>query len=94
VSGSRFQIRASPSLADIARTVASNVPHPTHVNRTLWEMRNDHGPFSGPIALDIQQLYDNSLSTSSRTGIGALGSGSDYTVRFLLYLLTHLTQLD
>ena len=87
VAGSQFSIQASPSLADIARSVASTIPHPTDPNRTLWDMRDDRGPFSGPIALAIQKLFEEPLAVGSGTGIGALGSGSDYTVRYTTFCL-------
>lgn len=81
VAGSKMRLEASPSLADIARKVASSIAHPTDTNRTLWDMRGDEGPFSGPIASDVQHLFDSASKASSSTGVGALGSGSDYTVR-------------
>ena len=81
VGGSKFSITASPSLADISREIALIIPHPTDSNRTLWDMRKDSGPFSGPIATEIQKLYDDSEVVNSGVEIGALGSGSDYTVR-------------
>jgi len=79
-AGSQMRIEASPSLADVARRVSSSIPHPLDANRTLWDMRNDEGPFAGPIALDVQQIFDRTSESYSSTGIGALGSGSDYTV--------------
>ena len=83
VSGSRFSIEASPSLADTARDVAISIPHPTDSSRTLWDMRNDRGPFSGPISQSIVELLEGPEVTGSATEIAALGSGSDYTVRQL-----------
>jgi len=80
VSGSKMTISASPSLVDVARQVASSIPHPGDANRSLWDMRNDEGPFSGPIALDVQRLFGDASKASSNTEVGALGSGSDYTV--------------
>jgi len=79
-AGSQLRLDASPSLADIARKVASSIPHPTDANRILWDMRDDKGPFSGPLASDVIPLFDGTSNAPSSTGVGPLGSGSDYTV--------------
>jgi N-acetylated-alpha-linked acidic dipeptidase len=87
--GSQFRIEASPSLADVARDVASVIHHPTDANRTLWDMRNDDGPYRGSVALNVQEFFDQPRASVSKTEVGALGSGSDYTVRFAYQFCRH-----
>ena len=80
---------ASPSLADVARNVASSIPHPFDSNRSLWNMRNDQGLFSGPVASDVQEVLRSGSEAHSSTGVGPLGSGSDFTVGILInYLIS------
>jgi N-acetylated-alpha-linked acidic dipeptidase len=79
-TGSRFQASASPSLAHFVRDTAKEIPHPTEDGRTLWDARFDIGTLSGEhvdkevLAMQEEIRVDDSL------GVGALGSGSDYTV--------------
>ena len=81
VSGSRFNTRASPSLAHLVREAARDVPHPTREGDTLWDATGDKGTLTGPadpevIAMaeaDAQIVYPN-------FGVSPLGSGSDFTI--------------
>lgn len=88
VSGSQWNAGGSPSLAHIIKKTALDVPHPTIPGKTLWDAREDQGPFSG-IEEDVMGDADPEFITSynaamvrkaSKTGITPLGSGSDYTV--------------
>lgn len=81
-SGDRFSLYGSPSLAHVLRQAAIDIPHPNDANRTLWDAREDTGPFTGPIdkdALEVQQEVE-AVKSISGTGVAPLGSGSDYTV--------------
>ncbi|ELU41729.1 vacuolar protein sorting-associated protein 70 [Rhizoctonia solani AG-1 IA] len=82
-AGDRFGLSGSPSLAHILRQAAIDVPHPSDANRTLWDARDDLGPFTGPIDKDafiVQQEAELARNAASGTGVSPLGSGSDYTV--------------
>ncbi|CAE6521283.1 unnamed protein product [Rhizoctonia solani] len=82
-AGERFSLAGSPSLAHLLRQVAIDVPHPSDANRTLWDAKDDFGPFTGPIDKDafaIQQEVELTRKAASSTGVSPLGSGSDYTV--------------
>ncbi|KAF9265384.1 Zn-dependent exopeptidase [Marasmius fiardii PR-910] len=86
-AGSRWNVLGSPSLAHLIKRTALDVPHPTIQKKTLWDAREDQGPFSGPsesMVADIEfiQNYEKKLkeTRSLSTGVGPLGSGSDYTV--------------
>lgn len=95
VSGSRFSVAASPSLAHMMRETAEDIPHPTIKGRTLWQARFDSGTLSGPVDPEIQQMYDEEFGQylngpeifengspvrSEYVGVSPLGSGSDYTI--------------
>ncbi|KAJ2931755.1 hypothetical protein H1R20_g5499, partial [Candolleomyces eurysporus] len=94
VSGSRWNVQASPSLVDIIKKTALDVPHPTKPGLTLWDSRKDDGPFRGvptecsnttyPTAqLNDKVIYFGNgslISEAPAADIPALGSGSDYTV--------------
>jgi N-acetylated-alpha-linked acidic dipeptidase len=88
-SGSKLHLRGSPSLAHLIRGAAQSIPHPTDKNRTLWDARDDIGPYTGPpgvdveLGADLQAAMDLRASTDAdekSIGVSALGSGSDYTV--------------
>ncbi|KAG8716114.1 hypothetical protein FRC11_009163 [Ceratobasidium sp. 423] len=82
-AGDRFELHGSPSLAHLLRQVAIDIPHPSNASRTLWDARDDLGPFTGPIDRDafaVQQEVELARQTASSTGVGPLGSGSDFTV--------------
>ncbi|KAF8307013.1 hypothetical protein DL93DRAFT_2101420 [Clavulina sp. PMI_390] len=92
VSGSRFNIGGSPSLAHLIRGVAQSLAHPTEANRTLWDARDDRGPFKGiagsvgaqaEVGEDFRMAEELRASMDAdelSTGVHPLGSGSDYTV--------------
>ncbi|KIM91173.1 hypothetical protein PILCRDRAFT_811678 [Piloderma croceum F 1598] len=87
VAGSRWIAAASPSLAHLIRQTAQDVPHPTKPGKTLWDARDDEGPFEG--IGDEEFMASYAASELKRhaldTGIEPLGSGSDFTV-FLQHL--------
>lgn len=59
------------------------MPHPTINGKTLWDARDDHGPFTGTVGdPDFIVSYEaaQKAKKASKTGISPLGSGSDYTV--------------
>jgi N-acetylated-alpha-linked acidic dipeptidase len=87
VSGSRWNVFASPSLADLIKRTALDVPHPTEPGKTLWDARDDVGPFSPPngslsgnMTIDSEYLARYEMESAAAKEIGPLGSGSDYTV--------------
>ncbi|EAU84674.2 vacuolar protein sorting-associated protein 70 [Coprinopsis cinerea okayama7 len=86
VDGSRFNVGASPSLALLIKRTAQDILHPTDSNRTLWDARNDEGPYKGfnasSVDPDFGRMYeaDEAERKSIATGVTSLGSGSDYTV--------------
>jgi len=93
VAGSKWHIGGSPSLAHLIKQTALDVPHPTIKGKTLWDARDDEGPFTGigdesagksnsTGNTDFMASYEAAEKErqASKTGISALGSGSDYTV--------------
>ncbi|TFK28864.1 Zn-dependent exopeptidase [Coprinopsis marcescibilis] len=89
VSGSRWNVAGSPSLAHLIHKTALDIPHPNKSGKTLWDAREDIGPFKGPgnstasiIDLDFKVQYeqDDIARKAIKTGISPLGSGSDFTV--------------
>ena len=87
VSGSRWSAGGSPSLANLIKTAALDVPHPLIEGKTLWDAREDSGPYHGnktspKIDADFLDSWDKTESRrrAQDTGIYPLGSGSDYTV--------------
>ncbi|RDX53924.1 Zn-dependent exopeptidase [Lentinus brumalis] len=83
VSGSRFRASATPSLAHFVRAAAEEVPHPTKAGKTLWDATKDNGVLNGEHidaeALAVYEEMEMNAAAES-TGVGVLGSGSDYTV--------------
>ncbi|KAJ7572529.1 Zn-dependent exopeptidase [Mycena floridula] len=89
-SGSQWTASASPSLAHLIKQTAKDVPHPMKEGKTLWDAREDEGIYSqldqynGSLRIDLEFLsaYEaaQKAKNSHVTGIGALGSGSDFTV--------------
>ncbi|KAF7291015.1 Zn-dependent exopeptidase [Mycena chlorophos] len=82
VSGARFGAAGSPSLAHFIRQAALDVPHPTKEGLTVWDAREDVGPFAtGEVATDglafSTAIVDNAPDTS--LGVSPMGSGSDFT---------------
>ena len=57
------------------------IPHPTNSEKTLWDARNEKGPFFGDVDPDVLSEFVSSREDilSSSTGVAALGSGSDFT---------------
>ncbi|KAJ7484085.1 Zn-dependent exopeptidase [Mycena galericulata] len=71
---------ASPSLSHFLRQAALDIPHPTSPGNTLWDARNDNGPYDGKIvdveSVAVSQSVNNMADS---VGVSPLGSGSDYT---------------
>jgi len=74
-------------LAHLVHGAALDIPHPTDANRTLWDATNDAGKYFGAreddtTVVDAEALavYEASMSATDELGVGALGSGSDFTV--------------
>ncbi|KAJ7180389.1 Zn-dependent exopeptidase [Mycena crocata] len=85
VSGSRWGAASSPSLSHLIRQTAMDVPHPTMPGKTLWDSRNDDGPFSvvdGHIDPEFLAAYETGQTRQAAENsiFMALGSGSDFTV--------------
>ncbi|KDR83893.1 hypothetical protein GALMADRAFT_236364 [Galerina marginata CBS 339.88] len=90
VSGSRFNVAGSPSLAHLIKKTASDVPHPTVNGKTLWDATKDNGPYTDLIQSlsnvtidhDFLELYneEEKKRKASKTLVEPLGSGSDFTV--------------
>lgn len=87
MSGSRWHVSGSPSLADIIKKTAIDVPHPTQEGKSLWDARGDLGPFtpsSGLLpanaSIDEEYLERYHKEVTAASEINPLGSGSDYTV--------------
>ncbi|KAG8832874.1 hypothetical protein FRC17_000444 [Serendipita sp. 399] len=88
VSGSRYNLKGSPSLAHLVMNAAISVPHPYDSTKTLWDARLDHGPFTGPNTaadsgvseLVLERLAEERDVEEAEIPVRALGSGSDYTV--------------
>ncbi len=83
MSGSRFRASATPSLAHFVRAAAEEVPHPTKPGKTLWDATKDNGVLNGEhIDAEALAMYEETEinAAAESTGVGVLGSGSDYTV--------------
>ena len=84
VSGSAWRTLASPSLAHLIRNASQVVILPQQADKSLWDSRSDIGPFKGPMDKSFEETlkseHAKKLSVSASTGVGPLGSGSDYTV--------------
>jgi len=82
-AGDAFNVFGSPSLAHLLRQAAIEIPHPSDSNRTLWDARNDIGPYAGPVDEDVLEQYQvaqKKRQDAYETGVMPLGSGSDFTV--------------
>lgn len=83
VSGSRFSVSGSPSLAHLIRQTAEELPHPTEAGRSLWSATSDSGKLfglnasSGAVSSDVRE---GEITSTAPIGVNPLGSGSDYTV--------------
>ena len=113
VSGSRFRLSASPSLAHLVSEAAQDIPHPTIPGKTLWQARFDSGPLHGMLDEEAMRVWEDQwgealvepedldasdslrvaikggmktnvhgvpVRSAGTSSVGALGSGSDYTV--------------
>ncbi|KAI0353001.1 Zn-dependent exopeptidase [Trametes cingulata] len=83
VSGSRFRALATPSLAHFVRGIAEEIEHPTKPGKTLWDATKDSGILTGDqIDAEALAVYEESQvnAAADSTGVGLLGSGSDFTV--------------
>jgi N-acetylated-alpha-linked acidic dipeptidase len=87
VSGSRWNAAGSPSLANLIKKTAQDIPHPLIAGKTLWDARNDQGQYKGnatspKVDFDFFGTWEKAESQrkAENTGISPLGSGSDYTV--------------
>lgn len=58
VSGSRFGLNASPSLAHLMRNAALDIPHPTIPGRSLWQARLDRGPLYGQVDEEALKVWE------------------------------------
>jgi N-acetylated-alpha-linked acidic dipeptidase len=90
VAGSRWNAWGSPSLAHLIKDIALSVDHPTFPGKTLWDAREDDGPYKGlnlTIDEDFLTTYNKveAERLAYKTGVPPLGSGSDYTT-FLQHL--------
>ncbi|KAI3621149.1 vacuolar protein sorting-associated protein 70 [Moniliophthora roreri] len=86
-SGSKWNVYGSPSLAHLIKQTALDVPHPITKGKTLWDARDDEGPFTGlngSARVDVEYIMNYERAKrqgrASKTGVNPLGSGSDYTV--------------
>ncbi|KAI5833642.1 hypothetical protein K523DRAFT_413088 [Schizophyllum commune Tattone D] len=80
VAGSKWRASGSPSLAHLITKTAKDVEYN---GSSLWDARKAVGPYGGPEELLAPEFVaatkENKLK-ASKTEIGPLGSGSDYTV--------------
>ncbi|KAF9054950.1 Zn-dependent exopeptidase [Hymenopellis radicata] len=86
-SGSQWGVSGSPALAPLIKQTALDVPHPIIPGKTLWDAREDEGPFrndSAAFTVDVDVLLqyesEQKVKKDLVTGVHPLGSGSDYTV--------------
>lgn len=89
VAGSRWTAAGSPSLSDLIKESALDVPHPTIPGKTLWDAQNDDGPFNadafnGTMSADVDFMRDYEAGEKKKESLASkvtpLGSGSDFTV--------------
>ncbi|KAJ3919944.1 hypothetical protein F5877DRAFT_39116, partial [Lentinula edodes] len=93
-AGSRWDAVASPSLAHLIRQTAMDVPHPSEEGKTLWDAKEDEGPFKPILEIgnihadaDVMEAYEATRNIrlgktegKDGTAVGPMGSGSDFTV--------------
>ena len=94
VSGSRYNLHGSPSLAHLIRDTAQAVSHPTLADKTLWDARLDEGPFKQEgnhlhdcrgSAVVMEGIREKAIFASEELPVAPLGSGSDYTGILLIF---------
>lgn len=81
-AGTPWVVTGCPSLAHLIRDAALDIPHPTAPGKTLWDARNDIGPFHGPAEADFVEAYLAKRIAKQGDDVGGiepLGSGSDFT---------------
>ncbi|KAL1946513.1 hypothetical protein VTO73DRAFT_14617 [Trametes versicolor] len=81
-AGAPWVVTGCPSLAHLIRDAALDIPHPTAPGKTLWDARNDIGPFHGPADAAFVEAYlakQLAKQDGDVGGIEPLGSGSDFT---------------
>lgn len=76
VAGNNFHGSASPSLANLLRDAASQIEHPHHANRSLWDMADggdweEYNARSKGVA--SVSGFDTKEVSPSSTGVKALG---------------------
>ncbi|EEB89988.1 hypothetical protein MPER_11864 [Moniliophthora perniciosa FA553] len=71
----------------LIQSTALDLPHPTTPGKSLWDARDDDGPFHGPdfsarVDTEFTRRYEESKRQrrNAATGIEPLGSGSDFSV--------------
>ncbi|KAG9124461.1 hypothetical protein FRC07_011553 [Ceratobasidium sp. 392] len=78
--GERYWLRGSPTVANLLRKAAEELPHPTDEGRTLWDARNDRGRLFPKLNHSNVQTTSQNIADHFGSEVGMLGSGSDYTV--------------
>src|SRR6267154_2510736 len=79
VSGSRWNVVASPSLAHLIQRSAQDVPHPTDPNKTMWDEKTSNQPGIGPMGSGSDYtvfLHRLGVGLSSSALTGALKASS------------------
>ena len=81
VSGSKWNAAGSPSLAHLIKGAALAIPHPTEPSKTLWDARQDQGPYLGQTDVEVTERWvqQNKNYVLDDLSIPPLGSGSDFT---------------
>jgi hypothetical protein len=77
-----WTIAGSPSLADLIHQTSLDVPHPTVPGKTLWDARQDSGPFTG--LLDAKSRHEQIQRRPEAVGGGIPPLGSGRQVYFVL----------
>jgi N-acetylated-alpha-linked acidic dipeptidase len=85
LSGALWFAIGSPLLTPLIRANALRVPHPSDANRSLWDARDDSGPFEegridADLAASLQHRAERTRKLEDATGILPLGGGSDFVV--------------
>ncbi|KAG8681255.1 hypothetical protein FRC09_017649, partial [Ceratobasidium sp. 395] len=78
-AGERYQVKGSPTLANLLREAAQDLLHPTDQGRTLWDARLDSGHLF-PKKTDPHGRAPQNILPDDDSKVNMLGSGSDYTV--------------
>ncbi|KAG8732854.1 hypothetical protein FRC12_019113 [Ceratobasidium sp. 428] len=78
-AGERYQVRGSPTLANLLREAAQDLPHPADQGRTLWDARLDSGHLF-PKKTHPHGRAPQNILPDDDSKVNMLGSGSDYTV--------------